>query len=415
MEAVSGFCYDSGMKKRRTRLRLDRLLLVAFGLVAMLTLAILGIRALLPAPAATPAPETETQNEPADPTVHVTATGDILLEEPLLNTFGNGDWQNYLADLDPLLAQDDLTIANMEVPIGGEELGITGIDYSFNSPAQTAANLKDHSIEFVSLANNHAMDRDVQGIINTHANLDAAGVQYTGTFLSQEERDQTRILTVKDMTIAIVSWTYETNQPADADWRVNSFHSAWDERVQTLLADLARAREQADAVIVCMHWGTEFTYELNEDQQVLGPQIAAAGADVIIGNHPHTIQPAQWIEADGRRTLCFWSLGNFMASAYQVSRADETFQNMYEVGAIATFDLVPGQDGVTVSSPEIIPIVNHFEGEYENFRLMRLKDYTEKLASRHSQRQYSDLFTRQGLVEQVHGVFDGSGFPLQLD
>lgn len=324
MEAVSGFCYDSGMKKRRTRLRLDRLLLVAFGLVAMLTLAILGIRALLPAPAATPAPETETQNEPADPTVHVTATGDILLEKPLLNTFGNGDWQNYLADLDPLLAKDDLTIA-------------------------------------------------------------------------------------------IVSWTYETNQPADADWRVNSFHSAWDERVQTLLADVASAREQADAVIVCMHWGTEFTYELNEDQQVLGPQIAAAGADVIIGNHPHTIQPAQWIEADGRRTLCFWSLGNFMASAYQVSRADETFQNMYEVGAIATFDLVPGQDGVTVSSPEIIPIVNHFEGEYENFRLMCLEDYTEELASRHSQRQYSDLFTRQWLVEQVHEVFDASRIPLQLD
>ncbi len=196
---------------------------------------------------------------------------------------------------------------------------------------------------------------------------------------------------------------------------MNSFYSPDSAQSQVLLEDIRQARSQADAVIVCMHWGTEFTYGLNEAQTLLGPQIAQAGADVIIGNHPHTIQPAEWIETDGRKTLCLWSLGNFLSSAYQVDRADETFQDMYEVGALAAFDLVPGASGVRVENTRIIPIVNHFEGEYESFRLMKLKDYTEELAAAHSQRRFSDLFRKDWLVQQVHEVFDPSGIELELD
>ena len=217
------------------------------------------------------------------------------------------------------------------------------------------------------------------------------------------------------MDIAIVSWTYDTNQPYDQEWQVNSFYSPDSAQSQVLLEDVRRARQQADAVIVCMHWGTEFTYGLNDAQRILGPQIAQAGADVIIGNHPHTIQPAEWIETDGRKTLCLWSLGNFLSSAYQVDRADETFQDMYEVGALAAFDLVPGASGVRVENTRIIPIVNHFEGEYESFRLMKLKDYTEELAAAHSQRRFSDLFRKDWLVQQVHEVFGPSGIDLELD
>lgn len=408
------------MKRRRNRIRLDRILILAGAFLLILLGAVSGIRALLFPPhtdssSQTSDSGTEQGDSGEDRRVSVTATGDILLEEPLLNTFGNGGWQDYLKDLDPLLKSDDLTIANMEVPIGGEELGITGIDFSFNSPAQTAQNLKDHSIEFVSLANNHAADRQMQGIINTHRNLDEAGVGHTGTFGSQEERNQTNVVTVNGMDIAIVSWTYDTNQPYDQEWQVNSFYSPDSAQSQVLLEDVRRARQQADAVIVCMHWGTEFTYGLNDAQRILGPQIAQAGADVIIGNHPHTIQPAEWIETDGRKTLCLWSLGNFMASAYQVDRADETFQDMYEVGAVVCFDLVPRETGASVENVRLIPIVNHFEGEYENFRLMKLKDYTEELAAAHSQRQFSDLFTKEWLVQKVHEVFDSSGIDLELE
>lgn len=357
------------------------------------------------------------QKKVTDGQILITATGDVLLEEAILNYFSSGDWKDYIDELKPIFEADNLTIANQEVPIGGEELGIEGINYRFNAPVATAMNLKSSGIDFVSLANNHSMDRGLEGIINTHVNLDEAGIAYTGTWTEEELSDSITYQTVDGVKIGIISYTYDCNQIVDPVWSVNIFGSFWDERAQKLLDQVAAARNDADAVIVCMHWGIEFTYGLSEDQIQLAQALADAGADVIIGNHPHTIQPAEWLQtADGRNVLCFYSLGNLISSAYEVSRADEQFQNMYEVGAIAQFSLEKKDDeSVSVLNPKLIPIVNHFENDYSGFKLYKLKDYTEELAARHDQRSYSDLFTVQYLKDQVHSVFDPSGIELELD
>ena len=261
-----------------------------------------------------------------------------------------------------------------------------------------------------------AMDRGAEGAALTIRNLEEQQIGHSGLYLNEEDRDQTVIREVNGTRIAVLSWTYATNQPVDEPWRVNVFGDAWSSEVNTLLADVEQAKKQADCVIVCMHWGTEFTYSLNESQIQIGQMLADSGVDVIIGNHPHTIQPAEWIEAqDGHKTLCFYSLGNLISSAYTVSRADETFQNMYEVGALAQFELKKSEDGVQVLNPVIIPVVNHFEGEYENFRLMPLKDYTEELAARHSQADWSADFSASWLKNQVRQVFQVSGIPVELD
>lgn len=358
--------------------------------------------------------QTETKNEKE---VLITATGDMLLEDGFISWFQDGSWNDYMSDLSPWLSADDWTIANLEVPIAGEELGLAGADYCFNAPAETAQNIRDNSFDYVSLANNHAMDRGAEGAELTLQHLDVQGIGHTGLFLSEEQRNTVSISEVNGIRIAVLSWTYGTNQPVDTWWRVNVFSDPYNEQVSVLLSDIQKAKEQADAVIVCMHWGTEFTYDLNESQMLIGQQIADAGADVIIGNHPHTIQPAAWLEGeDGHRTLCFYSLGNLISSAYTVSRADETFQNMYEVGAMAQFSLSQAADGtIQVKDPQIIPIINHFEGEYENFRLMPLKDYTEELAAAHSQAAWSSEFSAEWLKDQVRQVYAGSGIPLVLD
>lgn len=395
-------------KRKQRRIRWGRLLVPLFVCAGLIVLA-------LPHPSdkeTTSEPETETESPD---TVQITATGDVLLEEPILNYFGSGDWKGYMDALAPYFEQDDLTIANQEVPIGGEEMGIEGIDYRFNAPTATAANLKAAGIDFVSLANNHAMDRGFEGIQKTHANLDAAGIGHTGTWTEEGQQDGITIQEVNGLRLAIVSYTYGCNLPADPAWSVNVFGSWQDEAgVQQLLEDVTKARETADAVIVCMHWGTEFTYELDEDQTQLAGQIAQAGADVIIGNHPHCIQPAQWIETtDGRQVLCFYSLGNLVSSAYEVSRADEQFQDMYEVGALGQFTLTKEGQGVTVSDARIIPVVNHFENDYQDFQLIPLKNYTEDMAARHDQARYSNLFTAAWLQEQTAQVFSDPSIPIE--
>ncbi len=261
------------------------------------------------------------------------------------------------------------------------------------------------------------MDRSLQGIINTHQNLDAAGIGYTETWTEEEQSNSIVYQNVNGLNLAMISFTYGCNQPVDPSWAVNVYESAWSDASDRVIDQIKEARHNADGVIVCMHWGTEFTYELTEDQQLMAKAMAEAGADVIIGNHPHTIQPAEWIETtDGRRTLCFYSLGNLISSAYQVDRASEQFQNMYEVGAIAQFVLTKsGEHSIEIQDVKIIPVVNHFEGNYSYFRLMKLKDYTEELAQKHDQRSYSDAFSAQYLKDQVHSVFDPSGIALDLD
>lgn len=347
---------------------------------------------------------------PSGSTVKITAGGDILLEDPILNYFNNGTWGSYMEALWPWLKNDDLSVVNMEVPIGGEELGITGIDYSFNSPAITASNVKEQGIEVVSLANNHAFDRGLQGIINTHQNLTNAGIGFTGTAAAPEEGRSIYSTEINGMKIGIVSYTYNTNQPQEADWQVNTFESIYSDRSDALIEDIRKAKAENDAVLACIHWGTEFTYDLNEDQKVLAQAAADAGADVILGNHPHCIQPAGWIDtADGRKTLCYYSLGNLASSAYQVDRADEAFQNMYELGALASFELQKDGDKIVVNPLEIVPYINQFENDYSSFALVPLRDYTEDMAARHDQRQFSDLFTREWLAAQVDQVYAGSG------
>ncbi|HAM30985.1 MAG TPA: hypothetical protein DCP49_06100 [Erysipelotrichaceae bacterium] len=401
---------------KRRKIRKGRLMLAACVVLLLVSGTGWGIHALFSsAKKEKVADEKETPG--TEETALITATGDLLLEDGFVNTFGKGSWNDYMSDLSPWFARDDWTLANLEVPIAGEELGLAGADYCFNAPAQTAGNLKNNSIEYVTLANNHAMDRGVEGLEKTIGHLDENGIGHTGAFLSEEDRDTVSFANVNGIRIAIVSWTYQTNQAADTDWRVNQFYDASSSMIPVLMDDIARARQESDCVIVCMHWGTEFTYELNEAQTILSQQIADAGADVIVGNHPHTIQPAAWLTGmNGNRTLCFYSLGNLISSAYMVDRADETFQDMYEVGAIAQFRLKKTKDGsVAVLDPHIIPIVNHFEGEYTNFHIYPLKEYTEELAAVHSQRQYSDLFTKQWLQDQVEGVFSGSGIPVVLE
>ena len=343
-------------------------------------------------------------------TVKITATGDILMEDAILNWFGNGDWKGYMDALVPVFQQDDLTIANQEVPIGGDSLGITGIDFSFNSPDVTADNVKAQGIDFVTLANNHTVDRGYQGIVNTQANLKRAGVDFTGAYQSEEEASELKTITVNGIKIGILSWTYGTNQPVEYPWSVNVFTG----NEQELIEQTEKLNEQCDAVIVAMHWGTEFTYDLSDVQKSLSQQLADAGADVIIGNHPHTIQPAAWLDGKDGKVLCFYSLGNLVSSAYTVSRASEQFQNMYEVGALGQFTFTKEGHKTTVEGASIIPFVNHFSDEYQNFRLIRLSDYTEELASQHDQRRFSDQFTVEWLKDQVRQVFADSGIPVQM-
>ena len=361
-------------------------------------------------------PQPKPKKEHPIRSVSLSFTGDILIEDALYNWMGKGyDFKNYFDKVTPYL-KADLVIGNQEVVLGGETLGITGSDYTFNAPEEIAKQLPEIGFDVLTFANNHSYDRGMQGIVNTRKNLKAAGIQTTGANEKKEQRDDILVVERNGIRFAILAYTYDTNQWIDAEnsFAINHFlneEHMFDDRCKKQLArDVQKAKEQADVVIAAMHWGTEFTYEIDAAQRDAAGFLNEQGVDIIIGNHPHCLQRVETLTtAQGKETFVMYSLGNFVSAAMGVDRASEQFTNMYEIGGIVQCDveLNTKTGETTVKNKKMIPIVNHFDASYDGFRLLPFSSYTEELAAAHGQRTVSSDFTYAWLREQLKQLYDG--------
>ena len=176
-----------------------------------------------------------------------------------------------------------------------------------------------------------------------------------------------------------------------------------------VLTDIAEAEEMADVVIVCPHWGTEYTTKPSSYQRKFAKQMTEAGADIIIGTHPHVVQPMEWVEAyNGNRALCYYSLGNYVSTQKQALC-------MLEAMAWITFEAT--EEGVVIKEGDtgVIPMVCHYNAMPVRFeRVYLLEDYTEEQAISHGIKAYGDvdlvLSDLQGWCQEVFGdnVMDAS-------
>ena len=150
-----------------------------------------------------------------------------------------------------------------------------------------------------------------------------------------------------------------------------------------VLTDIAKAKEMADIVIVCPHWGTEYTLTPSSYQKKFAMQMAEAGADLIIGTHPHVVQPIEWIEAEnGNKALCYYSLGNYVST----QRGE---QSMLEAMAWVTFEVKDDEVELLVQETGVIPMVCQYKSNpvrHENVYF--LDEYTEELAASHGIHYY---------------------------
>ena len=269
----------------------------------------------------------------------------------------------------------------------------------------------------MSVATNHSYDMGYQGVFNTLKHLHDNGIATFGLYAQKEDKDQIYVIEKHGIRIALLAYTYDTNEwiEPEHDYVVKTFLNEQrvldDEKREMLREDVEKAKEQADVVIAAMHWGNEFTYTLNQAQLETADYLNELGVDLIIGNHPHNIQTMEELinETNAHRTIVFYSLGNFVSAAAMVDRASIEFANMYEVGAILNLDIVKDRDSgeITIQHMVITPIINHFEHGYTNFALIPFSDYSEELASQHYQREFSEQFNREWIAAQLHDLFDG--------
>ena len=212
----------------------------------------------------------------------------------------------------PILKKADLAIGNLELTLPGKP-PYTGYPM-FKSPEDLALALRHAGFDLLVTANNHSNDAGLNGLLNTLNTLGNYGFYYTGTFRSAAEREAFYPLIVykNNFKLAFLNYTYGTNGlPTKSPSVVNLINE------EIIAADIAVAKQLTpDFIIVIMHWGDEYQIKENAEQRKLAGKLIAWGADLVIGAHPHVVQPVreeQAGEGTGRTAWTAYSLGNFIS------------------------------------------------------------------------------------------------------
>lgn len=249
------------------------------------------------------------------------AVGDIMMHSTQTRSGYDAKSQTYNFDsfftpVKNILSQGDWVIGNLETPLAGEDAGgYTGYPL-FNAPAQLLDAAKKAGFNILTTANNHALDRGEKGAIRTIANLSDRQIASTGTAGSAAAADRPLISTKNNISLAILAYTYGTNGipiPKGKDYLV----SLIDEK--KIVKDIAKARKQgADIVAISLHFGEEYQRQPNTQQKQLVENLLKAGADIILGSHPHVVQPYKIFKFPGkngqtRKAVAIYSMGNFIS------------------------------------------------------------------------------------------------------
>ena len=257
-------------------------------------------------------PKKKKEKKEKDYSLRMFMVGDALIHscvyQDAKQADGSYDFNPQLQYIKPISSKYDLVYYNQETVLGGTELGLSNYP-RFNSPYEVGDAFIDAGFNLVSLATNHTMDKNEEGVLNSvnywkkHEN-----VVTSGQWSSQEERDQVRIYEKNGIKYAFFSYTTWTNgleTPVGKEY-LNNVYS--DEKAK---ADIEKVRDKVDVVIVAMHWGIEYSLGVSPNEEEIANYLSNLGVDVIIGAHPHVVEPVEYIN-DGK-TFVIYSLGNLIS------------------------------------------------------------------------------------------------------
>ncbi|MCL7747954.1 CapA family protein [Halalkalibacter alkaliphilus] len=295
------------------------------------------------------------QEAPPEPkeeetTITIGAVGDVLLHERVYvpaETEDGYDFMPMLEKVGPLLQEPDFLMANFESIPGGVEIGLSTYP-SFNSPHEIVTDLQSLGVDMAIGANNHTIDRGVRAVESALDFFDEVGMDYVGVYRDTADRETERIVTIEDITLGVLAYTYGTNGIPIPEGHEDIVALIDPDRIEK---DVKALREKVDILIVHMHWGDEYIHEPNQKQRELAQLLSEAGVDIVFGHHPHVLQPIDLLEQeDGHETYVFYSLGNFFSG--------QNFEYT-DIGGLATIEVTKttkGEDStINIHTPDIEP------------------------------------------------------------
>ena len=266
-------------------------------------------------------PVKTTQEEKKDTKKEMSASlimvGDALIHSSIYmdakTSTGSYDFRPMLEKIKPIVSKYDLKYYNQETVLGGVELGLSNYP-RFNSPYEVGDAFIDAGFNLVSLATNHTMDKGEQGVLNSLSYWSKQqNILTAGSYNSFEDRDRKVIKEINGIKYAFFSYTTWTNgleTPTGKEYLNNVYNE------ELAKNDIERVKDEADVIIVAMHWGTEYSKGISDSQVEIANYLSSLGVDIIIGSHPHVVEPIEFIG----KTMVIYSLGNFISDQVGVER-----------------------------------------------------------------------------------------------
>ena len=332
-----------------------------------------------------PEPQSEKTSETAnvkkeekkDVTFTLTALGDVLCHntqywDALDKSTNTYDFSYVFENVKEYTNKADVTIANLETSFADAPYS----NYpTFNSPASLATALKDIGIDIITTAGNHCLDKGFKGLSETIDVLDKYEIEHLGTYKTAEDQEKLFVKDLNGAKVAFIDYTYGTNGipvPTGKEFCVNIIDK---EKIKN---EIEKAKDQkVDVIIACMHWGQEYHTTQTKEQEDLADFLFQNGVDIIIGNHPHVIEPFETKEVtmpDGTKKQCFvaYALGNFTA--------DQNYANTRD-SIIINLKITKKADGtVSIDSSDYIPLYIYKNPalSIKKFKVIDLKTAIEK-------------------------------------
>ncbi|HBA93901.1 MAG TPA: poly-gamma-glutamate biosynthesis protein [Ruminococcaceae bacterium] len=336
---------------------------------------------LEPTVADTQAVVQQTETTP-DAKVNIVAVGDNLIHNTLIaageQEDGTRDYNSFYEDINPYIKAADMAVIDNETLLGGSAFEYSGYP-TFNTPWEVGEAAINAGFDVFTCATNHALDMQKFTGITEELKFfsNHPEVTYIGINGTEEEYNTIKYKDVNGIKFALLNYTYGTNGislPEDKPWCVNMLEE------DKVVSDIKEARENADVVIFFPHWGTENSHEVNEEQKHYVELCSQLGVDIVIGGHPHVLQPVEWVtnEETGKKMIVYYSLGNFIS--HQIN-LNQMCGGMAEI----TVERIDGE--IQITSAKLAPVIDFYERSGNGFRfsVYRLSDYNNDLASRQAQ------------------------------
>ena len=316
------------------------------------------------------------------------AVGDYLIHSSVYkdaNRLANGDGYDFkpmISYIKEIVSNYDIAYYNQETILGGSELGLS--DYpTFNSPYEAGDAMLDAGFNLVSLATNHTMDSGKKAVENSCKYWQSKeNVLTAGSYCSEEERNKINIKEINNIKYTMLNYTYGTNgMPVANDYLVNVWptdidninnpekdtkYQAYKKQVKE---DIDKVKDKVDFLIVAMHWGVEYTHEPTAYEKDMASYLASLGVNLIIGTHPHVIQPVTWIDD----TLVIYSLGNFISAQYQNKSTCTNYKCTTELMTSLKIekDIKNNQTSVKITNVENELLYNYYnQSTWRNFKVI---------------------------------------------